>query len=90
VIGARRRSGPTFKKAAIAHLKTDVVDVLTNQATRLRKMARRLSLATNLDEYSLGDPPARRIHWFTANGTFLFANPYTAALKYGDGAGRSF
>ncbi len=80
----------TIKNAAIALLKNDVVDLLTNQATRLRKMAKRLSLATNLDKYSLPDPPAWRIHWFIADGTFLYANPYTAALNYGDGSGRSF
>ena len=51
----------TIKNVAIALLKNDVVDVLTNQATRLRKMAKRLSLATNLDKYSLGEPPAWRI-----------------------------
>src|SRR5438093_7112769 len=80
----------TIKNVAIALLKNDVVDVLTNQATRLRKMAKRLSLATNLDKYSLGEPPAWRIHWFIEDGTFLYANPYTAALNYGDGTGRSF
>src|SRR2546422_711387 len=80
----------TIKNAAIAVLKNEVVDVLTNQATRLRKMAKRLSLATNLDKYSVGEPPEWRIHWFIDDGTFLYANPYNAALNYGDGAGRSF
>src|SRR5262249_43646580 len=80
----------TIKNIAIAALKNEVVDLLTNQATRLRKMAKRLSLATNLDKYSLTDPPAWRIHWFIEDGTFLYANPYTAALNYGDGTGRSF
>src|SRR6266545_8401832 len=80
----------TLKNIAIAALKNEVVDVLTNQATRLRKMAKRLSLATNLDKYSLTEPPAWRIHWFIEDGTFLYANPYTAALNYGDGSGRSF
>ena len=80
----------TLKNIAIAALKNEVVDVLTNQATRLRKMAKRLSLATNLDKYSLTDPPAWRIHWFIEDGTFLYANPYTAALNYGDGTGQSF
>ena len=40
----------TIKNAAIAALKNEVFDVLTDQATRLRKMAKRLSLATNLDK----------------------------------------
>ena len=80
----------TIKNAAIAVLKNEVFDVLTNQATRLRKMAKRLSLATNLDKYAVTDTPEWRIHWFIDDGTFLYANPYTAALNYGDHAGSSF
>lgn len=80
----------TIKNAAIAALKNEVFDVLTNQATRLRKMAKRLSLATNLDKYAVTDTPEWRIHWFIDDGTFLYANPYNAALNYGDGSGRSF
>src|SRR5581483_7328800 len=80
----------TIKNAAIAALKNEVFDVLTNQATCLRKMAKRLSLATNLDKYAVTDTPEWRIHWFIDDGTFLYANPYTAALNYGDGTGQSF
>lgn len=80
----------TIKNAAIAALKNEVFDVLTNQATRLRKMAKRLSLATNLDKYAVTDTPEWRIHWFIDDGTFLYANPYNAALNYGDHAGSSF
>ena len=80
----------TIKNAAIAALKSEVFDVLTNQATRLRKMAKRLSLATNLDKYAVSDTPEWRIHWFIDDGTFLYANPYHAALNYGDHAGSSF
>lgn len=80
----------TIKNAAIAALKNEVFDVLTNQATRLRKMAKRLSLATNLDKYAVTDTPEWRIHWFIDDGTFLYANPYNAALNYGDHAGSTF
>jgi len=80
----------TIKNAAIAVLKDNVFDVLTNQATRLRKMAKRLSLATNLDKYAVTDTPEWRIHWFIDDGTFLYANPYHAALNYGDGSGSAF
>jgi len=80
----------TIKNAAIAALKNEVFDVLTNQATRLRKMAKRLSLATNLDKYAVTDTPEWRIHWFIDDGTFLYANPYNAALNYGDHVGSSF
>jgi len=80
----------TAKNAAIAAVKEDVLSVLTDQGRTLRRMAGRLSALTNLDKYSLPDPPAWRIHWFIDDGTFLYANPYNAALNYGDGQGTSF
>src|SRR5436309_1746929 len=80
----------TAKNAAIATVKEEVLSVLTDQGRKLRRMARRLSALTNLDKYSLIDPPAWRIHWFIDDGTFLYANPYNAALNYGDGTGQSF
>jgi hypothetical protein len=80
----------TAKNAAIATVKEEVLSVLTDQGRKLRRMARRLSALTNLDKYSLIDPPAWRIHWFIDDGTFLYANPYNAALNYGDGEGTSF
>lgn len=80
----------TIKNATIAALKQEVLSVLTNQGQTLRRMAGRLSALTNLDKYSLTDPPAWRIHWFIDDGTFLYANPYNAALNYGDGQGAAF
>lgn len=78
----------TIKNAAIAALKNDVVDVLTNQATRLREMAKRLSLATNLDKYSVPEPPRWRVYRY--QDTNLYANPYNEALNGGDREGASY
>ena len=80
----------TAKNAAIAAVKEDVLSVLTDQGRTLRRMAGRLSALTNLDKYSLPDPPAWRIHWFIDDGTFLYANPYNAALNYGDHTGAAY
>ena len=80
----------TLKNAAIAALKEEVLSVLSDQSQTLRRMATRLSELTNLGRYSLTDPPAWRIHWFVDDGTYLYANPYHAALNYGDGRGTSF
>lgn len=78
----------TIKNAAIAVLKSEVVDVLTNQATRLRKMAKRLSLATNLDKYAVPEPPRWRVYRY--QDTNLYANPYNEALNGGDHEGAAY
>jgi hypothetical protein len=54
-------------------------------------MARRLSEATDLARYSVAsdDTPYWRIHLFQFE-QFLFANPYNAALNYGDRQGTAF
>lgn len=79
----------TARNAVIAAIKDHVVGTLTTQATQLRKMARRLSASASLDRYVLTDIPMWRIHvWF--GDQFLYANPYNAALTYGDGNGTAF
>jgi hypothetical protein len=80
----------TLRNAAIATLKEQMLDTATEQAQRVERMARRLSADASLDRYALPDPPMWRIHWFVDDGTFLYANPYNAALNYGDGNGRGF
>ena len=80
----------TIRNAVIATLKQRIVDTATEQAERFRRMAMRLSADTDLDKYALSASPMWRIHWFVDDGTFLFANPYNAALNYGDHDGRAF
>ena len=57
------------------------------QHSRLRRMAMRLSLHTNLDKYAARDVPRWRIHDFE---TPFFARDYNAALNYGDPTGAAY
>jgi hypothetical protein len=72
-------------------LKRQVLDTLTQQADRFQRMAKRLSASTNLDKYALTDDdiPMWRIHVFWGD-EFLYANPYNAALNYGNGDGSAY
>jgi hypothetical protein len=81
----------TLRDAAIAVLKRQLLDTLTQEADRVRRMATRLSASTNLDKYALTemDIPMWRIHLFQGE-QFLYANPYNAALNYGDGRGAGY
>jgi hypothetical protein len=78
----------TLRDAAIAVLKHQLLDTLTQEADRVRQLATRLSAVTNLGKYALTeqDIPMWRIHLFQGE-QFLYANPYHAALNYGDGRG---
>ena len=78
-----------LKNAAIAALKEQILDVLNEQGRKFRRMARRLSVHTNLDKYALPDPPRWRTHdWET--GIFQYASDYVAALNYGDASGGAY
>lgn len=80
----------TLRDQVIAALKGQLLTTLTQEATRIQQMAQRLAAVTNLQKYATADQvPAWRIHVFWGN-QFLYANPYTAALNYGDGAGTAF
>lgn len=77
----------TARNAATAVLKSSILETLTEQHGKLRRMARRLSAHTNLDKYASPEPPRWRTHDFE---TFLYANGYHAALNYGDPAGTEY
>lgn len=77
----------TSRNAVTAWIKTDIVEKLTQQRDRLDRMARRLSVYTDLRKYVLPDTPLWRIHDFE---TRLFANDYHAALNYGDPTGLGY
>jgi hypothetical protein len=81
----------TLRNVVIAVLKRQVLDTLTQQADRFQRMAKRLSASTNLDKYALTDDdiPMWRIHLFQGE-QFLYANPFNAALNYGDGSGAGY
>lgn len=80
----------TLRDQIIADLKRQLLDTLTQEADRIRQMAQRLAAVTNLQKYATAeDVPEWRIHVFWGD-EFLYANPYTAALNYGDGSGSAF
>ena len=62
------------------------------QRQQLRRMARRLSVFTNLDKYAVPDIPQWRIHVFfdAPEEPVLFARDYHAALNYGDASGNAY
>src|SRR5581483_9127739 len=81
----------TIKNALVATVNKQVVDTATEQAERLYRMAKRLSAFGDLSRYGISDDdtPKWRIHTFLGE-EFLYANPYDAALNYGDPDGAAF
>ena len=79
----------TLRDQVIAVLKRQVVDTLSQEADVVQRMATRLSASTALEKYVLADIPMWRIHLFQGE-QFLYANPYNAALNYGDGSGAAY
>ena len=79
----------TAKDAVIAGIHDVLNRVLGDEQVRFQQMARRLSALTSLAKYVLPEAPAWRIHLFMGEEA-LFANPYNAALNYGDGSGTGY
>jgi hypothetical protein len=84
----------TTRNGVTAALKEYLVSLQTEQRRQLRRMARRLSVFTNLDKYGSPDPdpPRWRIHVFfdAPEEPVLFARDYHAALNYGDASGNAY
>lgn len=76
----------TFRNAATAVAKEILLQVQDEQHRKLRRMAQRLSLFTDLRKYVLEEPP----RWRTHGGDFLYANPYNDALIFGDAGGSAY
>lgn len=76
----------TAQNTVTAGLKQLEVQMQTLQRQKLGRMARRLSMWTNLSKYSLPDPP----RWRTHGGEFLYAGPFNEALIFGDPAGTAY
>jgi hypothetical protein len=76
----------TFRNAATAVAKEYLLRVQDEQHRKLRRMARRLSLFTDLRKYVLEEPP----RWRTHGGDYVFANPYNDALIFGDATGSAY
>jgi len=76
----------TARNAITAMIKDYLVNLQREQHSQLRRMARRLSIHTNLAKYALPDPP----RWRTHGGDFLYAGPYNDALIFGDAGGAAY
>jgi len=76
----------TARNAATAVAKEYLVRVQEEQHRKLRRMAQRLSLFTDLRKYVLEEPP----RWRTHGGDYFFAQPYNDALIFGDAGGTAY
>ena len=76
----------TAKNSVTAGLKQLETEMQKLQRQKLGRMARRLSMYTDLSKYSLPDPP----RWRTHGGDFLYAEPFNEALIFGDPAGAAY
>jgi hypothetical protein len=76
----------TARNAITATVRDYILNVQTEQHRKLRRMARRLSMHTNLDKYAVPEPP----RWRTHGGDFLFAGAYNDALIFGDPGGAAY
>lgn len=80
----------TFRNSVTATLKEYLLTVQREQHSQLRRMARRLSMFTNLSKYTVPDAPRWRTHAWENNEAFLFSTAYHAALNYGDSGGSAY
>jgi hypothetical protein len=78
--------GVTARNAATAIAKEFVLQTQREEHARLRRMAQRLSLFTDLRKYVLADPP----RWRTHAEDLIFAGPYATALIFGDPSGSAY
>jgi hypothetical protein len=80
----------TARNAVTAALKTSLIELQADQRRRIRRMARRLSLFSDLRKYSLPNPPRWRTHVIDGPNVSPRAAAYQAALNYGDATGTAY
>ena len=78
----------TIKNIVTAALKSQIIDTLTEQARQIRRMARRLSVFTDLTKYAVPVPTRWRIYRY--QDLNVYANPYVEALNFGDADGLAY
>jgi hypothetical protein len=78
----------TIKNIVTAALKSQIIDTLTEQARQIRRMARRLSVFTDLAKYAVPDPTRWRSYRY--QDLNVYANPYVEALNFGDADGVAY
>jgi hypothetical protein len=77
----------TLQNTVTAAIKSRIVDTMTDQHSRLRRMAQRLSMFTDLHKYAISDPAPWRVHDLEG---FLFIDGLNGALSFGDAQGSSY
>lgn len=77
----------TLQNTVTATIKSRIVDTLTEQYSRLRRMAQRLSMFTDLRKFVISDPAPWRVHDLEG---FLFIDSLNGALSFGDAQGASY
>jgi hypothetical protein len=80
--------GTTIKNMITAALKNQILDALTEEARQVRRMARRLSVVTDLAKYAVPEPTRWRSYRY--QDVNLYANPYVEALNFGDATGLAY
>jgi hypothetical protein len=80
----------TARNAVTAVLKSQIVETLSEQSRRLRRMARRLSASTSLNKFVFVDPEIPRWRAYRYQDVNLYANPYNEALSHGDAEGSAY
>lgn len=78
----------TAQNVITAVLKSQLVETLTEQGRRIRRMARRLSAFADLNRYAVADTPRWRVYRY--QDTTLYATPYNEALNFGDAEGAAY
>ena len=78
----------TVKNIITAALKSQMVETLTEEARRVRRMARRLSAFADLARYLVPDPPRWRSYRY--QDVSLYATAYEDALNLGDPDGAAY
>src|SRR4051812_28007487 len=76
----------TARNALTAALKEYILNTQREEHRQFRRMARRLSLFTDLVKFAAPDVP----RWRTHGGDFLFAQAFNEALIFGDPAGAAY
>lgn len=80
----------TARNAVTAVLTSRIVDMVTDQSRRLRRMAERLSALTRLDKFVVVDPENPRWRAYRYQDVNRYANPYVEALNHGDPDGTAY
>ena len=80
----------TLRNSVTATIEQYLFNIQNEKRRQIRRMARRLSLFTDIGKYVLMDTPEWRIHEFQDADAVLFARDYHAALNYGDRSGAAY